>query len=91
MLQTYQAQVHGSQLTWIDQPSPPIAHQRVLIVVERASEFPSASVVPTADATLPEAYEVFAASEACLGTSTRHAIDMQLTHLRDEWQPELDR
>ena len=79
MLQTYQAQVNGSQLIWIDQPPAPLAYERVLIVVER----------PNPSATTPvgksDAYSTFMSSEGCLGKASRADIDAQLAGMRAEW------
>ena len=37
MLHSFQAELNGSQLIWIDQPPMPLLHQRVLVVVEDVS------------------------------------------------------
>ena len=79
MLQTYQAQVNGSQLIWIDQPPAPLAHERVLIVVERAT--PAAASQPAQN----DAYGIFMSSEGCLGHTSRAEIDAQLAGMRAEW------
>ena len=34
MLHSYSAEIHGSQLTWLGTPPPPLHHQRVLVVVD---------------------------------------------------------
>ena len=68
MLQTYQAQVNGSQLIWIDQPPIPLAYERVLIVVERADH----SV--TIPAGQNDAYSTFMSSEGCLAKASRADI-----------------
>lgn len=83
MLHTYQAQIHGTQLIWIDPPAAPLAHERVLIVVERAE--PTVSAV-LKQALSPDAYGIFMASEGCLGQATRQEVDAQLLAMRDEWR-----
>ena len=97
MLHTYQAQIDGSQLIWIDPPPVPLAHARVLIVVERAEPTPintagagatQAQVQTLTDST-PR--NVFMASEGCMGHTPRQDIDAQLTAMRNEWQIDLKR
>jgi hypothetical protein len=34
MLHSYQAELNGSQLIWIDAPPAPLVHKRVVVVVE---------------------------------------------------------
>ena len=34
MLQSYSAEINGSQLVWLDAPPSPLMHRRVLVVVE---------------------------------------------------------
>lgn len=36
MLRSYQAELNGSELIWIDQPPPAGVHRRVVVVVEDA-------------------------------------------------------
>ena len=79
MLQTYQAQVNGSQLIWIDQPPALLAYEHVLIVVERAN--PNGPSQPAQR----DAYRTFMASEGCLGNASRADIDAQLADMRGEW------
>jgi hypothetical protein len=78
MLQTYKAQLNGSQLTWIDLPPEPIERSNVLIVVERA-ELSAAVKAPS------EAYNAFMRAQGCLGTSSRAQIDAELAQMRGEW------
>lgn len=75
MLQTYKAQLNGSQLTWIDPPPETMEHSNVLIVVERA-ELSAASKAP------PDAYNAFMRAQGCLGTATRAQIDAELAQMR---------
>ena len=37
MLQSYSAEINGSQLVWLDVPPVLLAHQRVLVVVEETA------------------------------------------------------
>ena len=37
MLQSYSAEINGSQLVWLDVPPSQLAHRRVLVVVEEAT------------------------------------------------------
>jgi hypothetical protein len=78
MLQTYKAQLNGSQLTWIDPPPEPIEHSNVLIVVERAE-------LSTTAKTPSDAYNAFMRAQGCLGTATRAQIDAELAQMRSEW------
>jgi hypothetical protein len=38
MLQSYSAELHGSQLVWLDKPPLHLTRQRVLVVVESLPE-----------------------------------------------------
>jgi hypothetical protein len=78
MLQTDEAQLNGSQPTWICMPPEPIEHSNVLIVLERA-ELPAAAKPPA------EAYNAFMRAKGCLGTSSRAQIDAELAQMRSEW------
>ena len=44
MLQSYSAEINGSQLVWLDLPPTPLTHRRVLVVVEET---------PTAEPVVP--------------------------------------
>lgn len=46
MLQSYSAEINGSQLVWLDAPPTPLTHQRVLVVVEEAPAAESAAPAP---------------------------------------------
>jgi hypothetical protein len=77
MLQTYQARVNGSQLIWIDQPAQPLAHEQVLIVVERTqSRQPGGKL---------SARQAFIQAEGILGKASKEEVDRQLSALRAEW------
>jgi len=47
MLQTYNAEINGSQLTWLDTPPQMLSHQRVVITL--ASTKPSQQSAPRYD------------------------------------------
>jgi hypothetical protein len=79
MLHSYQAELNGSQLIWIDQPPASITHRRVLVVVEDAGQ------AAAANAPLADAFDAFLRAEGCLGAATRAQIDADLAALRAEW------
>jgi hypothetical protein len=79
MLNSYQAELNGSQLIWIDQPPRLVEHRRVLVVMEDVVPV-SAEVVTPADA-----YTAFIRAQGCLGQATRAQIDAQLVEMRSEW------
>jgi len=84
MLHSYQAQLNGSQLIWIDPPPASAMHRRVLVVVEDAE--PLVPVVTPASA----AYAAFMQAQGCLGTASRAEIDAELAALRSEWDRPLE-
>ena len=79
MLNSYQAEINGSQLIWIDQPPKPVEHRRVLVVMEDVSSAPVKN--PQANA----AYSAFMQAQGCLGKASRDQIDTQLAAMRSEW------
>jgi hypothetical protein len=79
MLHSYQAQLNGSELIWIDAPPPSTAQRRVLVVVDDAE-----SVAPTPSRGL-EAHAAFMQAQGCLGSANRAEVDAQLSVLRNEW------
>lgn len=76
MLHSYQAELNGSQLIWIDQPPAPLAHQRVVVVVE----------AQTLDAA-PAAQRVqgLRAARGCMGRASREQVLAGLDSLREDW------
>ena len=88
MLHSYQAELNGSQLIWIEQPPVSVEHRRVLVVVEDASQL----LTHNADASGNpiDAYKAFVRAKSCLGQSTRVQIDAELAALRGEWDRPLD-
>ena len=74
MLQSYQAELNGSHLIWIDQPPNPIEHQRVLVVVENRS-------LETGD----QRMQAFLNARGCLGRNRRKDALDGLDALRDDW------
>ncbi len=76
MLQTYRAELSGSQLIWIDQPPVPAKPRRVVVVVE--DEQPPAS--KTADVG-----QAFLQARGCLGRAPREQVLSRLDALREDW------
>lgn len=79
MLNSYQAEINGSQLIWIDQPPEPVEHRRVLVVMEDIASAPAKNP-PT-----NSAYIAFMRAQRCLGKASREQIDAQLAAMRSEW------
>lgn len=76
MLHSYQAELNGSQLIWIDQPPAPLVHQRVVVVVEaQALQAP-----PVA-----ERVQGFRAARGCMGRASREQVLAGLDSLREDW------
>lgn len=80
MLHSYQAQLNGSQLIWIDQPPMALLHQRVLIVVEDVRE-PSPIAKPVTDPV-----QSFLNARGCMGQATRQDVLAGLENMRDDWK-----
>lgn len=78
MLHSYQAELNGSQLIWIDQPPQPLAHQRVVVVVETATS-------PTPQAK-PARVEGFLRARGCMGRASREQVLAGLDTLREDWE-----
>lgn len=84
MLQTYQAQLNGSQLIWIDHPPVHADRQRVIVVMEGVPSTPQSKVET-------ERLAAFLSARGCLpgtqlsGQTKRDDILMQLDKLRDDW------
>ena len=74
MLQSYQAELTGSHLVWIDQPPNPMEHQRVLVVVENAP-------LESSD----QRMQAFLNARGCLGRHRREDVLDGLDALRDDW------
>lgn len=83
MLHSYQAELNGSQLIWIDQPPLPIEHRRVLVVVEDTA--PILTHNAEAPGTSIDAYTAFVHARGCLGKADRAQIDAELAAMRGEW------
>lgn len=78
MLNSYQAEINGSQLIWIDQPPKPVAHRRVLVVMD--------DLASTAGKSTPaDALSAFMQAQGCMGKASREQIDAQLAAMRSEW------
>lgn len=76
MLHSYQAELNGSQLTWIDAPPAPLAHKRVVVVVE-AQE----ASVQHGD----ERVQGFVNARGCMGRASREQVLAGLETLREDW------
>jgi hypothetical protein len=79
MLNSYQAEINGSQLIWIDQPPQPVEHRRVLVVMEDIAAAKVKNPLTTS------AYSAFMQAQGCLGKASREQIDAQLAAMRSEW------
>lgn len=77
MLHTYQAEINGSQLIWIDQPPATLERRRVLVVVE--------DVQSLAAETTNDRLQAFNAARGCMGHATREQVLAELARLRDDW------
>lgn len=77
MSHSYQAELNGSQLIWIDQPPQPLRHQRVVVVVEvdRA----------VAEASANDRVQGFLNARGCMGRVDREQVLAGLASLRDDW------
>ena len=76
MLHSYQAELNGSHLIWIDQPPVPVEHRRLLVVVE---DIP---LILTYNVEVPgtpiDAYTAVVSARDCLGEANRTQIDAEL-------------
>jgi hypothetical protein len=75
MFHSYQAELNGSQLIWIDQPPAPLAHQRV-VVVEALAE----TAEPAA-----KRMQGFRTARGCMGRASREQVLAGLNSLREDW------
>jgi hypothetical protein len=75
MLQTYQAELNGSQLIWLDEPPHALTRERVLVVMER----PALDGQAKASVDYSQA---FLQAQGCLGSSRRVDVLKQLEQLR---------
>lgn len=83
MLHSYQAELNGSHLIWIDQPPTLVEHRRVLVVVEDTPLILTDNV--EAPGTPIDAYTAFVSARGCLGKASRAQIDAELAAMRGEW------
>ncbi len=79
MLQTYKAQLEGSQLIWLGQP-PALPQRHEVIVVVDTNALESSAQNPPSDA-----YSLFEQLSGALGHASRADIDAQLAAMRAEW------
>jgi hypothetical protein len=78
MLKTYQAELNGSQLIWLDEPPKALTRERVLVVMERPANGERAN--DTVDYS-----QAFLKARGCLGSSRREDVLRQLEQLRVDW------
>lgn len=78
MLQTYRAELTGSQLTWLDKPPVPAAPRRVVVVVE---DEPAANVAD-------DNAQAFVRARGCLGRVSREEVLARLAAVREDWSPD---
>ena len=83
MLHSYQAELNGSHLIWIDQPPAPVEHRRVLVVVQDAPQILPNNV--QGSGTPIDAYTAFVRAKGSLGKANRAQIDAELAAMRSEW------
>ena len=77
MLHSYQAEVHGTQLIWIDQPPAPLERRRVMVVIE---DSPFSSAQPANDR-----LQNFLRARGCMGKASREQVLNNLAILREDW------
>ena len=81
MLHSYQAELNGTQLIWIDTPPARLAHQRVVVVVEDSES----AGMPTA---AQDRIKSFESARGCLGhrgLAGRDQLLAELSALREDW------
>lgn len=76
MLHSYEAELNGSQLVWIDQPPAPLLHQRVVVVVETQA----LNATPVA-----ARVQGFRKARGCMGRASREQVLAGLESLREDW------
>ncbi len=79
MLQTYQAELNGSQLIWLEEPPVSQTRERVLVVMERPARD------DTADAAIDYS-KAFTQARGCMGASRRVDVLHELDQLRSDWE-----
>jgi hypothetical protein len=77
MLHSYQAELNGSQLIWIDPPPAPAARRRVVVVVEEAAGAGATAA--------PDAVQAFARARGCMGRASREQVLAGLAAMREDW------
>jgi hypothetical protein len=78
MLQTYQAELNGSQLIWLDEPPATHARERVLVVMERPA-------LVGQEKPVTDYSQAFVQARGCMGSSRREDVLKQLEQLRSDW------
>ena len=77
MLHSYLAEVHGTQLIWIDQPPAPLERRRVMVVIE---DVPALTAQP-----VNQRVQNFVQARGCMGSTSREQVLNDLAALRDDW------
>jgi hypothetical protein len=71
MLQSYRAELNGSQLIWLDEPPRALTRERVLVVMER----PAVDDLAKDRVNHAQAFEQ---ARGCLGSARREGVLQQL-------------
>ena len=79
MLQSYQAELHGARIIWIDHP-PPTKNERRLVTVVM-DDTPAFAALPATDR-----LENFAKAQGCMGRASRAQVLLDLESLRLDWE-----
>lgn len=79
MLQTYKAQLEGSQLIWLGQPPALAERHEVIVVVD------SNALGTPAQNARSDAYSLFEQLSGAFGHASRADVEAQLAAMRAEW------
>jgi hypothetical protein len=80
MLHSYLAEVHGTQLIWIDQPPAPLERRRVMVVIE---DVPALTAQPINH--IHQRVQNFTAARGCMGSTSREQVLNDLAAMREDW------
>ncbi len=81
MLHSYQAQLNGTQLIWIDTPPDRLAHQRVVVVIQDSESTGMSGAAQ-------DRVKGFERARGCLGhrgLASRDQLLAELSTLREDW------
>jgi hypothetical protein len=76
MLHSYQAELNGSQLIWIDPPPALLVHKRVVVVVDAQEATAQPAEVRV---------QGFLKARGCMGRASREQVLAGLNTLREDW------